>query len=63
MGLHVPYQTLSPDSLNLTAKEMNALVAFMQSLTDTVGLTSAPAALPIFNHDPKLNKRTVGDRY
>jgi hypothetical protein len=35
----------------------------MQSLTDTVGLTSAPAALPIFNHDPKLNKRTVGDRY
>ncbi len=34
MGLDVPYQTLPPDSLNLTEKESHALVAFMKTLTD-----------------------------
>lgn len=63
MGLHVPHQTLSPDSLNLTVREKSALVAFMVSLTDTVGLTAVPTALPLFNHEPKLNKRAVGGTY
>lgn len=34
MGLEVPYQTLPPDSLNLSDKESKALVAFMKTLND-----------------------------
>ncbi len=34
MGLDVPYQTLPPDSLNLSDREQKALVAFMKTLTD-----------------------------
>lgn len=34
MGLDVPYQTLPPDSLNLTDKESKALIAFMKTLND-----------------------------
>ncbi len=34
MGLDVPYQTLPPDSLNLTDKESQALIAFMKTLND-----------------------------
>ena len=46
LGLDVPFQTLPPDRLELTAQEKTDLVAFMESLTDTVGLTARPAALP-----------------
>jgi cytochrome c peroxidase len=35
IGIHLPNQTLSPDSLRLTAAEKRALVKFMQALTDT----------------------------
>lgn len=34
MGLHVPYQTLPPDSLHLTEKESSAIIAFMKTLND-----------------------------
>ncbi|MBW8241552.1 methylamine utilization protein [Muricauda oceani] len=34
MGLDVPYQTLPPDSLNLSDREQRALISFMHSLTD-----------------------------
>ncbi|MGO4921182.1 cytochrome-c peroxidase [Maribacter spongiicola] len=34
MGLDVPYQTLPSDSLNLTAVESKAIIAFMKTLTD-----------------------------
>ena len=34
LGLNVSNQTLSPDSLNLTAKEKKELIAFMKSLND-----------------------------
>ncbi|WP_109832918.1 cytochrome-c peroxidase [Reichenbachiella versicolor] len=34
MGLDVPFQTLPPDSLNLTQDEKDALVAFMKTLSD-----------------------------
>lgn len=34
MGLDVPYQTLPSDSLNLSTRESEALIAFMKSLTD-----------------------------
>ncbi len=34
MGLDVPHQTLSPDSLGLTTNESKAIIAFMKTLTD-----------------------------
>ncbi len=34
MGLDVPYQTLPPDSLQLTDAEQQAIIAFMRTLTD-----------------------------
>lgn len=35
IGLEVKNQTLAPDSLGLTEEEMNDIIAFMKSLTDT----------------------------
>jgi cytochrome c peroxidase len=37
LGLHVPNQTLPSDSLGLSRQEMDDVVAFMKSLTDTSG--------------------------
>ncbi|WP_408025195.1 cytochrome-c peroxidase [Tenacibaculum sediminilitoris] len=34
LGYHVPNQTLPPDKLNLSKKEINDLIAFMEALTD-----------------------------
>ncbi|KXX71951.1 cytochrome-c peroxidase [Flammeovirga sp. SJP92] len=36
IGIHLENQTLPPDQLNLSEKELNDLVAFMESLTDQV---------------------------
>jgi cytochrome c peroxidase len=38
LGLDVPHQTLPPDSLGLTRREMNDIVAFMKSLTHGRGM-------------------------
>lgn len=37
LGLDVPNQTLPPDSLGLTRREMDDVIAFMNALTDTTG--------------------------
>lgn len=42
MGLDVPYQTLPPDSLGLSTTEQGQIIRFMESLVDTVGMTSIP---------------------
>ena len=34
MGIHVPLQTLPPDSLHLSDADINALIAFMKTLND-----------------------------
>jgi len=34
IGIDQPYQTLPPDPLNLTKKEINDIIAFMKSLND-----------------------------
>jgi cytochrome c peroxidase len=39
LGLRVPNQTLSADSLHLTLREKRDLVAFMRALTDTSGVS------------------------
>lgn len=61
-GIHLDNQTLPFDSLSLNKQEINDIVAFMKSLTDTTGMTSVPARLPLFN-DVVLNNRKVGGEY
>lgn len=63
IGSAVDHQTLPPDPLGLANDEISDLIVFMQSLTDTVGLTSKPAQLPIFEDQPDWNKRVVGGVY
>ncbi len=63
IGLKIPNQTLAPDKLNLSKKEIKQLVLFMKSLTDTTKLTSKPKRLPLFPNDTKLNQRKIGGEY
>ncbi|MBK7430512.1 MAG: hypothetical protein IPI62_06150 [Bacteroidetes bacterium] len=63
LGLNVPNQTLSSDKLNLTPEEKKSLIAFMKTLTDTIGSTSAPWNLPVFPESLNLNGRIVGGEY
>jgi cytochrome c peroxidase len=63
LEIDVPYQTLPPDPLELTDEEKKALVKFMQSLTDTTGITSRPKHLPLFPGNLSLNERKIGGMY
>lgn len=63
LGIDLPTQTLPADRLNLEAHEKEALVAFMQALTDTTGLTSVPEMLPSFPKQVVLNNRKIGGKY
>ncbi len=62
LGLEVPNQTLPADKLKLTKQEISYLVTFMESLTDTVGTTVRPHALPVFP-EGKYRVRKVGGEY
>lgn len=62
IGIELPNQTLPPDKLELTAREQKNIIAFIHSLTDTTGLTTAPHHLPTFQ-DATLNARKVGGEY
>jgi cytochrome c peroxidase len=59
LGIDVQNQTLPFDNLQLSKKEQTDLVAFMNALTDTVGLTSKPLKLP----EIKGITRKVGGEY
>ena len=63
LGIEVPYQTLPSDKLNLSKTEINDVIAFMQSLTDTTNLTNVPVSLPQFNNEKLWNNRKVGGVY
>jgi len=63
LGFEVPNQTLPFDSLDLNGDEVKAIVMFMNSLTDTAGLTAVPDRLPRFEKHPEWNKRAVGGDY
>lgn len=64
LGLDVPYQTLPGDSLHLNSYELSALEAFIQSLTDTTGVTQKPATLPKYTGEwSHLNQRVIGGEY
>ncbi len=61
-GIAPENTTLGADSLNLSELEMENLIFFMEALTDTVGLTSRPSALPKSAQE-NLNSRKVGGLY
>lgn len=61
-GLDVSNQTLSSDSLHLTTIEKKHLIAFMQSLTETIITEKQPEHLPL-SKNKTLNNRTVGGTY
>ncbi|BDD04324.1 cytochrome-c peroxidase [Aureibacter tunicatorum] len=63
MGMDLPRQTLPSDSLHLSEIEQEALVDFIKSLTDTVGMNAVPSYLPKFENSPELNARTIGGDY
>lgn len=63
LGLEVPNQTLPFDSLSLNLKEQQAIIAFMQSLSDTSGLNIAPSRLPDFPMGHNLKTRSIGGQY
>ena len=58
-GMDLDHQTLAPDPLNLTDKEIDALIAFMQALTDKGGF-APPEYLPRDFDDASLNTRPLG---
>jgi cytochrome c peroxidase len=63
LGHDVPNQTLPADKLNLTKDEMNDIIAFMHSLTDSTFITmKPPARLPTFSKR-ELAMRPVGGAY
>ncbi len=61
-GLHVNNQTLSADSLHLTANEKTNLIAFINSLNEQIPFEKAPNKLPKSNNKA-LNKRKIGGTY
>lgn len=63
MGLEVPYQTLPPDALGLNDNEIGQIISFMEALTDTAGLTTAPARLPEFPMHLPYAQREIGGGY
>ncbi len=63
LGIDLPNQTLPFDSLSLTETEQAQIVAFMEALTDTAGLTLRPKQLPAFPAGSPLNNRKIGGTY
>jgi cytochrome c peroxidase len=61
-GLKIENQTLSADSLKLSASEKKALLAFIGSLTEQIRFESPPDRLPSSRID-LLNHREVGGTY
>lgn len=57
LGVDIDNQTLPSDPLDLTQEEMEDIVAFMRSLTDTVGMTAPPENLPKFVGHPEWDDR------
>ncbi|SOD79145.1 cytochrome c peroxidase [Spirosoma fluviale] len=63
IGIPLDGQTLPDAPLNLTSVEQKAVVAFLNALTDTTGLTQRPHELPLMDQQTKLNWRKPGGRY
>ncbi len=59
MGLDIDNQTLSPDPLDLTPRETKDIIAFLTTLTDTIGLNPGTIELPMFESNPEWNNRRI----
>jgi len=62
-GLDVTNQSLDADSLQLSKTEIQNIIAFLNALTDTAGMTSRPVSLPAFPNNPELAGRKIGGEY
>ena len=62
IGIDLPNQTIPFDNLNLSREEQRHIVSFLNTLTDTTGLTQIPKVLPHVG-DNRLAKRKVGGEY
>jgi cytochrome c peroxidase len=60
--MDVANQTLSPDSLKLSAWDKKDLLAFIHSLNEDIIFEEPPVALPV-SSDKSLNSRRVGGEY
>ncbi|MEO0338430.1 MAG: cytochrome c peroxidase [Bacteroidota bacterium] len=63
MGMDLEHQTLPFDNLSLNKQEMKDIVAFMETLTDTTGMTIIPKQLPKFATHSEWNSRKIGGSY
>ena len=61
-GLKVSNQTLSSDSLHLTAREKEDIIQFLQSLNENILFESPPEKLPL-SKSKNLNGRKIGGEY
>lgn len=61
-GIAPENTTLPADSLHLSEKEIDELIYFMETLTDTATFTHYPSKLPTSTID-SLNKRIIGGTY
>jgi cytochrome c peroxidase len=62
LGLEVENQTLPDSKLNLNKKEIDQIIAFIKSLTDTTSINfTKPTKLPSFGND--WDKRKIGGEY
>ncbi len=59
----VPNQTLPPDTLGLTPLEIEDVVSFLKSLTDTSNLVYFTGALPVIETMPELDERKSEEKY
>ncbi len=59
MGLEIENQTLSDAALNLSKSEKADIITFLNTLTDTTGLTNIDINLPKFENRPEWNSRTI----
>jgi cytochrome c peroxidase len=63
-NLPYPFFTIIPDSLRLNEKEINDIVAFMKTLTDSTAMRNIPTRLPqLSGKYAVLNKRKLGGEY
>lgn len=63
IGIKLENQTLPPEALNLNKEEINQIIRFMESLTDTSIQTTIPKTLPQFENNSPLNQRKIGGVY
>ena len=57
MGLNINNQTLSSDPLGLNKQEIDDVIAFLKTLTDTSGTHPGKVRLPLIDNNPAWNNR------